>query len=283
VYQGPRIGGLSFPPEVTDSQIKNLDNIAVEFFNNICRQQGRSDGCYKYVDLYGKADRNWPSRRVDVVDISKLAYSVVQSISQPSFILSEDYCNSLSESGSFRFTKTKSVSSTCSWTVTSGIQYQNSISATVGIPELAQTSFSESINMNFASTSSQSTTHVDSWEIDTVVPVPPFTYVNATYAVIEQDFDCTWTAEIKIRGCANVWFNDKVNGHWEWWYMVSEIYSTLPGFTCWDEPESEGGDVCDRSFCFYQSAGRYYGIGGASAHLNTDSDSCKKQELFLQY
>ena len=81
--------------------------------------------------------------------------------------------------------------------------------------------------------------------------MPPQTYVNATYSVVEQDFDCTWTADIKIRGCVNVWFRDKINDHWEWWYSVSEIYPTVPGFTCWDDPESAGGDFCDRSYCTY--------------------------------
>lgn len=221
-------------------------------------------------------DKAWPGRKVQVVDVSQLKYDVVQKIDRPSLVLTEDYCNSLSESGSFRFSKSTSTSSTCTWTVTSGMSLQSGVTATVGIPVLAEMTFSESIQLNFASSSSQSTNHVDAWTIDTDVPVPPFTYVNATYTIMEQDFDCKWTAQLKIRGCVNVWFNDKVNNHWEWWYGVSDIYSGIPGFACWDEPESEGGDGCDRSYCSYQSSGVYYGIGGASAHLDTDSAACKK-------
>ena len=78
-------------------------------------------------------------------------------------------------------------------------------------------------------------THVESWTLDTVVPVPPKTYVKATYTVIEDDFDCTWTTNIQLRGCANVWFNDKIGGHWEWWHYVHEIYGDIPGFSCWYE------------------------------------------------
>ena len=74
---------------------------------------------------------------------------------------------------------------------------------------------------------------MDSWEISTTVPVPPFTYVNATYVVMETDFDTTWTADITFSGCANVWFNDKINDHWEWWYGVDSVYSGVPGFSCW--------------------------------------------------
>lgn len=192
--------------KAANADVKNLDYLAVAFYNGICHQNGRGDGCYKYVDLYGKQDHNWPSRKVDVVDIAKLQYSVTQKIDKPSLVLTQDYCNSLSESGSFRFTKSTSTSSECSWSVTSGISFGGGVTANVGIPMLAEMSFSESINLNFASTDAQSTTHTDAWEIDTEVPVPPFTYVNATYAIIEQDFDCTWKADVKVRGCANVWF-----------------------------------------------------------------------------
>jgi hypothetical protein len=49
--------------------IKNLDQLAVQFYNNICKSVGRGDFCFKYVDLQGVMDHNWPNRRVDVVDI----------------------------------------------------------------------------------------------------------------------------------------------------------------------------------------------------------------------
>ena len=116
----------------------------------MCHQAGRGDGCFNWVDLYGVKDGNHPNRKVSVVDISSLRYSVVQTIEKPSLVLSQDYCNSLSEAGSFRFSKTTSTSSMCSWTVTSGLRYGSSISATVGIPSLAQTTFSESIEMSFS-------------------------------------------------------------------------------------------------------------------------------------
>ena len=97
------------------ADIKNLDNLAVQFYNNICHQNGRGDGCFKYVDLYGVQDKNFPYRKVSVIDISQLQYSVIQQITKPSLVLSQDYCNSLGESGSFAFRKSTSTSSTCSW------------------------------------------------------------------------------------------------------------------------------------------------------------------------
>jgi hypothetical protein len=58
------------------ADIKNLNDLAHSYFDNICKQNGRGAGCYKWVDTQGKSDGNWPQRRVDVTDISKLKYSV---------------------------------------------------------------------------------------------------------------------------------------------------------------------------------------------------------------
>ncbi|CDW91853.1 UNKNOWN [Stylonychia lemnae] len=254
------------------ADIKNLQDLANEYFNTICRQNGRDNGCYKYVDIQGQQDHNWPQRKVEVMDVAQLKYDVKQKITRPSLVLSQDYCNSLSKDGSFNFEKSTTTSTTCTWSVTEGLSYQNSVSVKVSIPELAETSFSESITLSMSSTQSQSTTHTDNWQISTTVPVPSQTYVNATYTVIESDFDTAWTADVTIRGCANVWFNDKIDGHWEWWHGVTMVYANVPGFSCY----SQGNDPCTDQYCTYQAKGTYYGIGGAAAHLDTDHKPCIK-------
>lgn len=62
-----------------------------------------------------------------------------------------------------------------------------SISAEIGIPGFGA-KFSETINMNFSKTETQSINHIDTWEIDVVVPVPALTYVDANFTVIEEDY-----------------------------------------------------------------------------------------------
>ena len=128
--------------------------------------------------------------------------------------------------------------------------------------------------MTFSKTETQTTTHVDTWEIDVTVPVPALTYVDATFTVIESDYSAKWDADIVFSGCANVWFKDKMDDHWEWWYTASAVYGSFPGFECWDVEGSE--DICQKSFCRYNAKGTYYGIGGAKSHLDTTSGPCIK-------
>eukprot|EP00347_Sterkiella_histriomuscorum_P009460 403341132 len=279
IFRGPHkqpITAEMYGP-AANAQIKDLDALTIQYFNNICQQHGRQNNCWDWLDMKGERDHNWPFRKTEVIDVSKLLYQVKQKIEKPSLVLSQDYCNSLKKDGSFDFKKSTSTSSTCSWSVTEGLQYQSGISATVGVPAFASTTFSEQITLSFSSTQSQEVAHVDTWEISTTVPVEAQTYVNATYTVIESDFDTTWTADLTIRGCANIWFHDKLDDHWEWWHGVADMYSNVPGFTCWVAPD-DGSDYCLLQYCKYQASGIYYGIGGAAAHLDTDSKPCIKQE-----
>lgn len=280
IYNGPRVQ-LS-PTNYGDAvlpDVKNLNDLAHAFYDKMCRDAGRSPGCYKYVDIEGKQDSNWPQRRVDVISVDNLQYSVIQTVDQPSLILSQDYCNSLSADGSFRFSKGAETSSTCSWSVTSGISSTTSIEISESIPALGGTKFTESINLSLSSTTSQSTSHKDTWSIDATVPAPAHTYVNATYAVIEHDYSASWTANILIRGCANVWFNDKINDHWEWWYGIDNVYGGVPGFSCWYQDPPAGQDECLGCYCTYEATGTYYGIGGATAHLSTNSATCSAERV----
>ena len=155
------------------------------------------------------------------------------SFQAPSLVLSEDFCNTLDQDAHFEFKKSKKTSSDCSWTVTNGMSSDTSVSFKVGVPTLAETSFSESISLNYATTQGQSVTHEDDWEIDNYIPVPAHQYVKATFTVIETDFSTTWSSKIKLRGCVHVKFHDKLNDHWLWWYSINDVYGNVPGFNCW--------------------------------------------------
>jgi len=278
------------------TQIVDLNTIASDFFHDYCKNVAHRDqSCLKWLDLTDGHDKNWPQRAIKVRSTENLVYKVRQKISKPSLTLSQDYCNTLNESGSFTFKKSKEVSSTCSWSVTTGLKITESITETVKIPELESTSFTETVEMDFSTTATSSTEHKDTWEVDSVVPVPPKTYVNATYVVVEDDFSADWTALITFQGCVNVWFKDKydVNHdgdmHWEWWFWPYQVFGDQPGFKCGSDgplnsstlnpsdeyPPGVGLDACEKAWCKFTASGTYKGIGGAQAHLNTDHKPCK--------
>ena len=104
------------------------------------------------MDLYGREDRNWPIRKVEVVDIDDLKYSVVQQTARPALTLSLDYCNTMDAEGEFTFEKTSETASTCAWEVTEGIEMESAIELSVGIPDLAEVKMEEKLTLSFSHT-----------------------------------------------------------------------------------------------------------------------------------
>lgn len=138
--------------ELSVANIKSLDALATQYYNKVCKSYGRSNGCWKYLEMHGRQNKKYPHRKVEVIDIEDLQYSVVKKIEKPSLILSQDYCNALSSPGSFNFVKSSSISSTASWSITEGLEFSKTISGNVGIPNLGGMSYSDSLRLSFSST-----------------------------------------------------------------------------------------------------------------------------------
>lgn len=270
--------------EAARAEIKDLDALAHSHIELLCLYLGRGFGCYDYVDIDGAHDKSYPYRKIDIIDVEELAYSVVQKISRPSLNLFQDYCNHVHAPASYTFSQKSSVSSTFSWEVSAGIKSTSSIKVTIGIPVLDGAEFSQSLELDFSTTSGQSTTSTKEWGKTAKVNVPPLTYVNTTYTVVENDIDATWTANVTIRGCANVKLKESYGGVKEWPCGVHAMYGTLPGFKCWFEMPMLGQDICLGSYCTYQASGTYTGIGNSAAHMSSYERPCRKEgeEDFLE-
>lgn len=281
---------------VVGRDIIDLRHLASDYFHTYCKHTAhRSEDCLDWIDLTDGHDKHHPERAIKVDEITDLKYHVKEKITKPSLTLAQDYCNSGNESGSMEFKKSHEVSSTCSWSVSVGLKYSESITEKIGVPTLESTSFSETVEMDFSTTKSSSVEHKDTWEIDVTVPAPPHTWVFGTYVVEESDFSTDWTAIIKFKGCVNVWFHDKYDvnhdgdKHNEWWFYPSKVFGGTSGFTCGSDvdlgnftkmphggqhPSKVGKDECEKSWCKFKASGTYKGIGGAAAHLDTKHKKC---------
>jgi len=75
----------------------------------------------------------------------------------------------------------------------------------VGLPKLGGIGFSidnrETLTMEFNKTNAQILTRVETYSLDMMVPVPPHTYVNASYVVTEENFETTWESDVYFTGC----------------------------------------------------------------------------------
>lgn len=122
--------------------------------------------------------------------------------------------------------------------MSAGIKATSTFSIKAGIPDLAEASYSESIELSLSSTVGGSVDHVHEWGISDDIPVPAHTYVSATFTVKEDDFTADWTAKVNFCGTTQTWFKEKYDWnhdgdmHWLWFPFVPTIYGNIKGFTC---------------------------------------------------
>lgn len=128
--------------------ILDLDEIANKWATrHYCREQGYADNYIKWTDFYGKQKQTGlpyyysPFR---VIKKSEIQYQVERKSVEPALVLTQDYCNTLSSQGSFKFKKSSQETQSSEWTVSKGMSTSQTLSVNVGIPSLG--SFSAGVD-----------------------------------------------------------------------------------------------------------------------------------------
>lgn len=108
-----------------------------------------------------------------------------------------------------------------------------------------------------------SDTHSETWEIDITVPVPAEQSVNATFLILENEYEANWKSDLLFTGCISFSFPFISKAD----FSVYSVFKDDPLFNCW-ENKSES-DVCKNSFCKFEVKGTFSGVGGAQSFLET--------------
>ena len=74
---------------------------------------------------------------------------------------------------------------------------------------------------------------MESWEIDINVPVPSQQSVNATFLIIENEYDASWESEVVFNGCFVAYLYGTYKFEDTYKENVYEAFKNTPGFKCW--------------------------------------------------
>ena len=112
----PPVPVIDVPNDYNKQEVKDLENLAVQFYQAMCRQNGRKDNCFKWVDIHEThPEERHLERQLLVDEMNNLQYHLLETIEKPSLILSQDYCNSLEKDAYFQFKKSTETGSVCTW------------------------------------------------------------------------------------------------------------------------------------------------------------------------
>ncbi|CAN7997666.1 unnamed protein product [Ixodes hexagonus] len=145
---------------------------------------------------------------------------------------------------------------TCEWRKTKSFKSGFNVAATVKVPKIPLTvklgtSFSISLDNTTGEKEYNSELLHDAQEIS----VSPETTVCAKWAETVLEIEVPWTADVVFSGHVAVWFREKVNDHWLWFYPVEMLLDVEPRLK-----------VVENGVAF-ETAGTFVGFGGTELKI----------------
>ncbi len=184
----------------------------------------------------------------------------------PGLVVTDTTTNDTSLEQESQFKQTKSTTSSFTWTTMVGISVGISLSATVGVPEVASATTSLTTTISLESTASNTESETISWEIERSVKVPAHTKMDMVWTINQKRSNATFVADVILTGYIAIWNNDKIdvnnpggsNKHWLWFFPINQVFN---------QTREWGGSVPSEysigsSSVTYKASGLYNGESG---------------------
>lgn len=121
------------------------------------------------------------------------------------------------------FVETSTSTQSFTWSITEALSIGIEISTTEGVPAVASSSQKVTASLSLSSTQSKTTTNMQTWQVNTPINVPKNSSVKADMVISSQSYDINFTASVLLQGHVAIWNNEKVNGHWLWFYPIESV------------------------------------------------------------
>jgi len=250
-----------------DGKIVDFDAHYKAWANRKAREVGRH---LEWADAYGKqrhlAERPQYSKYKIDVEYDNIQYEhASKNVAKPGFTFEEWIHNGGSSPTTGKFSKTKSIASSFTWSVTEGLKIGTENTFKAGVPGVVGGDIKLTTELALSSTQGKTTTETDTFQVDNHIPVAPRTSVKVVFTVIEREVEVPWTANVWVDGYIACWFEPKWNNHWLWFFPVDRLADSTF--------QNRGGKL------MYRAKGVFKGVRGVETVLTTqecDYDTYQK-------
>jgi len=238
------------------SVVEDLQNHANEWGTWYSKQHGTS--C-RWVKLHAEGWGMDQYQQYKIgVNVSNVVYSPqYKQVDLPGFHFTQWYDNGSTVEQNSQFERTTSTQDTFKWSITEGLTIGLETTVTAGVPNVATASEKITTTLSLSSTQETTKTTTKSWTGRQDIKVPPKKSVVVEWSIAEKEWDIDWTCDVRVTGYLAIWNEDKVDGHWLWFFPISQIFM--------DKPNSKfqvvGGDV------LYKAKGTFTGVAGVSSNI----------------
>ncbi|XP_076032870.1 uncharacterized protein LOC143020373 [Oratosquilla oratoria] len=174
------------------------------------------------------------------------------------------------------FSKSTEYTDSFEWGLTSGMSCSISEQITVGIPELIGADINLEASFSLDESISVSKSKTETFSIQNEITIPPKSSLKAEWIITEHEVDIPFSADVTIQGYIAVWYEQKIDDHWLWFYP---IHFLADEYFVYQAP----GKLT------FHEEGRFRGVRGVEHYLNVtevplyaSSDSVGEEVLFLK-
>jgi len=96
-----------------------------------------------------------------------------------------------------------------------------------GVPLVAEGKISATTELTLSSTQEKTESGTQEWSVDNPVVVPPLSLVVCQSLISTNKSNQDFTAKATITGYVAIWFVNKVDDHWLWFYPIGGVFQDI--------------------------------------------------------
>jgi len=127
------------------------------------------------------------------------------------------------------FSWSKTTTDTFSWSFTEALKVGVTVSGSAGVPLVAEGKVSATVELTLSSTQTKTESAAQTWSVNQPVLVPAHTWVKCQSVISTNSDSIAFIAAAQVRGYVAIWFENKVNGHWLWFYPIGGVLQDVIG------------------------------------------------------
>lgn len=121
------------------------------------------------------------------------------------------------------FSWNKATTDTFSWSITEALKVGVTVTGSAGVPLVAEGKVSATVELNLSSTQTTTESTTQTWSVNQPVLVPAHTWVKCESVISTNTDSIPFFATAQVQGYVAIWFENKVNGHWLWFYPIGGV------------------------------------------------------------
>lgn len=188
----------------------NLQDLVEEWGKAFSKHHGTT---WKWVDLHASCPKMKDDQKHKInARVENVRYKGDEKvIDLPGIVDMDSTTNDASTVHKSTFKRSKSTTSSFTWTMKEGIDIGIFLEFNVGVAPVASATTTITADVSVETTQSKSKTKTETWEVDRDVDVPAHTKMDIIWTIHQKQYSAKFYADVILNGYVAIWNDDKID------------------------------------------------------------------------